>query len=105
MKKLALLLCLTLLMGGLLVYANSRDQAASEEASGAGPASPELPLAADALQALRERVAYQAGPTTEGRGWSLSGIPAGGGNVRLPETPPARKQGSAPADRNTLSYP
>jgi hypothetical protein len=105
MKKLVLLLCLALLVGGLLLYTNSRDRTASAEASGAGSGSPEPPLAADTLQMLRERVAYQAGPTTEGQGASLLGIAAGGGNVRLPEIPRGRPQGSASSDGNTLPSP
>lgn len=105
MKKLFLLICLAGLIGGLLVYTNTRDRTTSAQASGVGSGSPEPPLPADTLQALRERVAYQAGPTTEGRGWSLSGIPAGGGNVRLPETPPARAQGSASSGGAVIPYP
>jgi hypothetical protein len=105
MKKLFLLICLAGLIGGLLVYTNTRDRTSSVQASGVGSGSPEPPLAADTLQALRERVAYQAGPTTEGRGSSLLGISAGGSNVRPPEIHREWAPGSTPPAGNAPAYP
>jgi hypothetical protein len=104
MKKLFLLICLAALIGGLLVYTNTRDRTASVQASGVGSGSPEPPLAADTLRALRERVAYQAGPTTEGRGSSLLGISAGS-NVRRPEIHLGWAPGSTPPAGNAPAYP
>src|SRR5512147_2345826 len=94
-KRLLVAVCLALLVGALVLYANRMDERASLQASGVGSASPEPPLGAATLQALRERVAYQAGPTTESQGTSLLGIAAGGGNVRPPET--SRGWGRGPA--------
>jgi hypothetical protein len=103
--RLLIAVCLAILVGGLVLYANYMDERASLQASGVGSGSPEPPLSADTLQALRERVAYQAGPTTEGLGSSLLGIAAGGGNVRPPETSRGWGRGPGRPGETATPYP
>jgi hypothetical protein len=104
-KRLLVAVCLAVLVGGLVLYANHMDQRAALQASGVGSRSPEPPLGAGTLQALRERVAYQAGPTTEGLGASLLGIAAGGGNVRPPEASGGLRRGPARPGETVTPYP
>jgi hypothetical protein len=105
MKRLVIPVGLAVLLSGVLLYSSVHTDRTRLEESGAGFGSPEPPLGGSTLQALRERAAYQAGPTTENQGSSLLGIAAGGGNVRPPEASRGWAQGTAPPGGNTPSYP